>query len=132
MCSQDYGYSGEVYIPAPVVYKTVEEDDGVVVFANLWSFTYNPNGNTLDCEGGGEQPSRLKLKPDKKGVYTVQEHIEAADVVAKGNFSTGFAGCESSGWRRIFGIEVDESGKSTYTGSFSYGKGSGRRCPAGI
>ena len=55
-----------------------------------------------------------------------------ADVVAKGNFSTGFAGCESSGWRRIFGIAVDESGKSTYTGSFSYGKGSGRRCPAGI
>ena len=79
MCSQDYGYSGEVYIPAPVVYKTVEEDDGVVVFANLWSFTYNPNGNTLDCEGGGEQPSRLKLKPDKKGGYTVQEHLEAGD-----------------------------------------------------
>lgn len=79
MCSQDYGYSGEVYIPAPVVYKTVEEDDGVVVFANLWSFTYNPNGNTLDCEGGGEQPSRLKLKPDKKGGYIVQEHLEAGD-----------------------------------------------------
>ena len=79
MCSQDYGYSGEVYIPAPVVYKTVEEDDCVVVFANLWSFTYNPNGNTLDCEGGGEQPSRLKLKLDKKGGYTVQEHLEAGD-----------------------------------------------------
>ena len=67
------------YTPAPVVYKTVEEDDCVVVFANLWSFTYNPNGNTLDCEGGGEQPSRLKLKPDKKGGYTVQEHLEAGD-----------------------------------------------------
>lgn len=45
-------------------------------------------------------------------------HSESADVVAKGNFSTGFAGCESSGRRRIFGIAVDESGKSTYTGSF--------------
>ena len=77
MSKQDKGYSGEVYIPAPVIYKTIEKGDTVVVFANLWNFTYNKNGNTLDCEAGGENPSRLKLKSDGKGGYTIMEHLSA-------------------------------------------------------
>ena len=81
MCSQDYGYDMEdaVFIPAPVVYKTIAQGDEVIVFANLWSFTYKQNGNTLDCEAGGEQPSRLKLKSDGNGGYRIEEHLTAGD-----------------------------------------------------
>ena len=81
MCSEDLGYDTEdaVYIPAPVIYATVTQDDEVTVFANLWSYTYKQNGNTLDCEAGGEQPSRLKLKPDGNGGYTITEHLTAGD-----------------------------------------------------
>lgn len=81
MCSEDQGYDTEdaVYIPAPVIYATVTQDDEVTVFANLWSYTYKQNGNTLDCEAGGEQPSRLKLKSDGNGGYTITEHLTAGD-----------------------------------------------------
>ena len=53
--------------------------DEVTVFANLWSFVYKQNGNTLDCEAGGEQPSRLKLKSGGNGGYTIEEHLTAGD-----------------------------------------------------
>ena len=81
MCSEDQGYDTEdaVYIPAPVIYATVTQDDEVTVFVNLWSYTYKQNGNTLDCEAGGEQPSRLKLKSDGNGGYTITEHLTAGD-----------------------------------------------------
>lgn len=81
MCSTDQGYDTEdaVYIPAPVIYATVTRGDEITVFANLWSFVYKQNGNTLDCEAGGEQPSRLKLKADGNGGYTIKEHLIAGD-----------------------------------------------------
>lgn len=81
MCSEDQGYDTEdaVYIPAPVIYATVTKGDEVTVFANLWSYVYKQNGNTLDCEAGGEQPSRLKLKSDGNGGYTITEHLTAGD-----------------------------------------------------
>lgn len=81
MCSTDQGYDTEdaVYIPAPVIYATVTRGDEITVFANLWSFVYKKNGNTLDCEAGGEQPSRLKLKADGNGGYTIEEHLTAGD-----------------------------------------------------
>ena len=81
MCSEDQGYDTEdaVYIPAPVIYATVTKGDEVTVFANLWSYVYKQNGNTLDCEAGGEQPSRLKLKSDGNGGYTITEHLTASD-----------------------------------------------------
>lgn len=81
MCSTDQGYDTEdaVYIPAPVIYATVTRGDEITVFANLWSFVYKQNGNTLDCEAGGEQPSRLKLKADGNGGYTIEEHLTAGD-----------------------------------------------------
>lgn len=81
MCSTDQGYDTEdaVYIPAPVIYATVTKGDEITVFANLWSFVYKQNGNTLDCEAGGEQPSRLKLKSDGNGGYTIEEHLTTGD-----------------------------------------------------
>lgn len=81
MCSTDQGYDTEdaVYIPAPVIYATATRGDEITVFANLWSFVYKQNGNTLDCEAGGEQPSRLKLKADGNGGYTIEEHLTAGD-----------------------------------------------------
>ena len=81
MCSEDQGYDTEdaVYIPAPVIYATVTKGDEVTVFANLWSYVYKQNGNALDCEAGGEQPSRLKLKFDGNGGYTITEHLTAGD-----------------------------------------------------
>lgn len=33
----------------------------------------------MDCEAGGEQPSRLKLKSDGNGGYTITEHLTAGD-----------------------------------------------------
>lgn len=81
MCSKDQGYDTEdaVYTPAPVIYATVTRGDEITVFANLWSFVYKQNGNTLDCEAGGEQPSRLKLKADGNSGYTIEEHLTAGD-----------------------------------------------------
>ena len=81
MCSEDQGYDTEdaVYIPAPVIYATVTKGDEVTVFANLWSYVYKQNGNALDCEAGGEQPSRLKLQSDGNGGYTIKEHLTAGD-----------------------------------------------------
>lgn len=81
MCSEDQGYDTEdaAYIPAPVIYATVTRGNEITVFANLWSFVYKQNGNTLDCEAGGEQPSRLKLKADGNGGYTIEEHLTAGD-----------------------------------------------------
>lgn len=81
MCSTDQGYDTEdaVYIPAPVIYATVTRGDEITVFANLWSFVYKQNGNTLNCEAGGSQPSRLKLKTDGSSGYTIEEHLTAGD-----------------------------------------------------
>lgn len=74
-----YGLEDGVLIPAPVIHAVVNEGDDVVVFCNLWSFAYYQNGNTLNCEGGEEQPSRLRLTPDGKGRYKVSEHLTAGD-----------------------------------------------------
>lgn len=81
MCSTDQGYDTEdaVYIPAPVIYATVTRGNEITVFANLWSFVYKQNGNTLNCEAGGSQPSRLKLKTDGSSGYTIEEHLTAGD-----------------------------------------------------
>lgn len=68
-----------VYIPAPVIYDTVEEDGDLVVFCNLWRFVYYRNGNTLECEGGGEAPSRLRLHPNAAGGYEIVEDIRTGD-----------------------------------------------------
>lgn len=69
------------YIPAPVIYGTVPEGEDLMVFCNLWSYTYYRNGNTLECEGGGEAPARLRLHPDPNaaGGYEVIEDLRTVD-----------------------------------------------------
>lgn len=64
--SQGYYRSSEasVYIPAPVIFDTIPEGNDLMVFCNLWSFIYYRNGNTLECDSGGESPARLRLHPD--------------------------------------------------------------------
>lgn len=81
ICSQDYELYAEegVLIPAPVVYKTVKRGDEMIVFANLWRFTYKQNGNTLNCTGGTECLSRLKLKSDGNGGYRIEEYLTVGD-----------------------------------------------------
>ena len=98
--SQGYYRSSEasVYIPAPVIYDTIPEGEDLVVFCNLWSFIYYRNGNTLECESGGESPARLRLHPnaDAPGGYEITEDIRTGDGTdyAKGieEFCSGYPG----------------------------------------
>lgn len=80
---QGYYRSSEasVYIPAPVIYDVKQEDDDLMVFCNLWSYVYYRNGNTLECESGGESPARLRLHPDADapGGYQVIEDLRTGD-----------------------------------------------------
>ena len=80
---QGYYRSSEasVYIPAPVIYDVKQIDDDLMVFCNLWSYVYYQNGNTLECESGGESPARLRLHPDADapGGYQVIEDIRTGD-----------------------------------------------------
>lgn len=80
---QGYYRSSEasVYIPAPVIYDSVSVDEDLIVFCNLWSYVYYQNGNTLECESGGESPARLRLHPDADapGGYQVIEDIRTGD-----------------------------------------------------
>ncbi len=70
-----------VYIPAPVIYGTAESDGDMYVFCNLWSFWYYKNGNTLECESGGEAPARLLLHPSSNAAngYEVIEDLRTGD-----------------------------------------------------
>ena len=81
--SQGYYRSSEasVYIPAPVIYDSVSVGEDLIVFCNLWSYCYYRNGNTLECESGGESPARLRLHPDADapGGYEVIEDIRTGD-----------------------------------------------------
>ena len=80
---QGYYRSSEasVYIPAPVIYDVKQIDDDLMVFCNLWSYIYYRNGNTLECESGGESPARLHLHPDSgaPGGYQIIEDLRTGD-----------------------------------------------------
>lgn len=83
MCDESakWGYDAKsgVYIPDPCIYATVTKEDEITVFAHLFSYTYKQNGNALNCESGGGQTVRLKLKTDGNGGYTVKECLSAGD-----------------------------------------------------
>ena len=87
-----------VYIPAPVIYGIKQKDDDLIVFCNLHSYYYFKNGNTLECESGGESPARLRLHPDADapGGYEVIEDLRTGDgsEYAKGikEFCKGYPG----------------------------------------
>lgn len=90
--------ANSVYIPTPVIYGTEKSGDDIYVFCNLWSYWYYRNGNTLECESGGEAPARLLLHPssDVANGYEVIEDLrtgdgaEYADGIKK--FCEGFPG----------------------------------------
>lgn len=73
--------ANSVYIPTPVIYGTAESGDDIYVFCNLWSYWYYRNGNTLECESGGEAPARLLLHPDSNAAsgYKVTEDLRTGD-----------------------------------------------------
>ena len=80
--SENYAHeNNSVYIPAPIIYGTVESGDNIYVFCNLWSYWYYRNGNTLECESGGEAPARLLLHPssDAASGYEVTEDLRTSD-----------------------------------------------------
>lgn len=81
--AQSYYGSGEdsVYIPAPLILGIKHKGDDLIVFCNLWSYNYYRNGNTLECESGGESPARLRLHPDADalGGYQVIEDLRTGD-----------------------------------------------------
>jgi len=74
-----YMEEGGVFIPAPVIFDTAEDDGDIIVFCNLWGFGYYQNGNTLHCVSGGEENARLRLTPDGNGGYKVTERLKARD-----------------------------------------------------
>ena len=98
--SSYYSSETSVYIPAPVIFDTIPEGNDLMVFCNLWSFNYYQNGNTLECESGGEAPARLRLHPnaDAPGGYEVIEYLKTGDgsEYAKGiqEFCKGYPGME--------------------------------------
>ena len=73
--------NNSVYIPAPIIYDTAKSGDDIYVFCNLWSYWYYRNGNTLECESGGEAPARLLLHPssDAASGYKVTEDLRTGD-----------------------------------------------------
>ncbi len=81
--AQSYYGSGEdsVYIPAPLILDIKHKGDDLIVFCNLWSYSYYRNGNTLECESGGEAPARLRLHPDADapGGYQIIEDLRTGD-----------------------------------------------------
>ena len=79
---EEEGYdleNGNIYVPEPVIVKTVKEGKDLVVFGNFWSSTYYRNGNTLMSDSGGEVPARLRFTPDGNGGYAMKEKIVASD-----------------------------------------------------
>lgn len=70
-----------VYIPAPLIYGTVKKGKDLMVFCNMWNYTYYRNGNMLVCESGAEAPARLRLHPDAKkpGGYKVIEDLRTGE-----------------------------------------------------
>lgn len=75
--SHYYLEKDSVFIPVPLIYKTLQDGDELVVFCNLWGFGYYRNGNMLVCCSGGSMPARLKLKLKKDGTYKVTEFLKA-------------------------------------------------------
>ena len=52
-----------VLIPAPVILKTVLEDDGhAVVYGNFWRMRYTKENNVLVCVMGGEAAGVMRLE----------------------------------------------------------------------
>lgn len=70
---------GSVVIPAPVLFKTEQRDDGsLLVYGNFWTFSYVVNGSVLECVAGGECPGIITLTKSADG-WTVAACEKAGD-----------------------------------------------------
>ncbi len=76
--NSDYDYN-KVFIPAPVIFKTVVQEDGTtLVYGNFWTFRYENEGSTLKCLTGWENPGVITLE-EADGIYFVTNMEYAGD-----------------------------------------------------
>lgn len=52
---------GNVYIPVPVILKTEESGQEVLVYGVFWDFWYEQKGDTLFCTRGGANTGRIRM-----------------------------------------------------------------------
>ncbi len=70
---------GAASIPAPVILKTVEQDENTtLVYGNFWVMNYVLRGAVLECVSGGEAPAIMTLTKSGDG-WTVTAFEEAGD-----------------------------------------------------
>ena len=70
---------GAASIPAPVILKTVEQDENTtLVYGNFWVMNYVLRGAVLECVSGGEAPAVMTLTKSADG-WTVTAFEEAGD-----------------------------------------------------
>ena len=70
---------GAASIPAPVILKTVEQDENTaLVYGNFWVMNYVLRGTVLECASGGEAPGVMTLTKSGDG-WTVTAFEEAGD-----------------------------------------------------
>ena len=70
---------GAASIPAPVILKTVEQDETTtLVYGNFWVMNYVQRGAVLECASGGEAPAVMTLTKSADG-WTVTAFEEAGD-----------------------------------------------------
>ena len=67
-----------VKIVFPCIYSSIEKDDKLIVFVNMYEAEFIKVGNVLQDTAGGEGPMRITLKQTDDG-YKVEEVIKAED-----------------------------------------------------
>lgn len=69
---------GDVYIPVPVILKTEELDQEVLVYGVFWDFWYEQQGDNLFCTGGGSDTGRIRMLREGPAL-TVSEFEKVRD-----------------------------------------------------
>lgn len=81
--NDDYLETGEAWVPAPVVIGTVESGDELLVYCDLWNFSYYLKKDTLIERGGGANPCLVHMRKRDEGdgymITQVQETGDGAD-----------------------------------------------------
>ena len=68
-----------IYVPEPVIVKTVRTGNDLFIFGNFWWETYYRNGNTLMSDSGSEMPARLHFVSYGNGSYIFKDKKVAQD-----------------------------------------------------
>ena len=68
-----------IYVPEPVIVKTVRTGNDLFIFGNFWWETYYRNGNTLMSDSGSEMPARLHFVSYGNGSYIFKDKEVAQD-----------------------------------------------------